>query len=263
MLPPNARPFLSIVIPAFNEAVRIGAHVRQILRYLDAQPYAAEVLVVCDGGTDGTEFEVRRVAGQRDNIFFLENGVNRGKGFSVRRGVLEAAGQVILFTDADGSTPITEFDKLRAALDDGYDVAIGSRALPGSDIRLPQSWARRNMGRAFNCFVQRVAVSGIRDTQCGFKCFTRQAARCIFPRLRIDRFGFDVEILWLTRKLGYRVAELPVTWSDRPNSTVHPICDAGRMLLDVMKIRLRDASGCYGASGRYDSTRAAAVPPAA
>jgi dolichyl-phosphate beta-glucosyltransferase len=221
------------------------------------------VLVVGDGGQDGTEIEVRRVAGERENISFLENGVNRGKGFSVRRGVLEAAGQVILFTDADGSTPIHEFDKLRAALDDGYDMAIGSRALAGSDIRLPQSRARRNMGRAFNCFVQRVAVSGIRDTQCGFKCFTREAARRIFPRLRIDRFGFDVEILWLARKLGYRVAELPVTWNDRPNSTVHPIRDASRMLFDVMTIRLRDASGYYGGAGSDGSTRAAAVPPAA
>ena len=239
---------LSIVIPAFNEASRIGVYFEQLVRYLDTQPCAAEVLVVSDGSDDGTETEVRRLAGNRTNILVLENGVNRGKGFAVRRGALEASGQVILFCDADGSTPIGELDKLIGALDAGYDIAIGSRALPASDIRVPQPILRRSMGRVFNCFVQSVALPGIHDSQCGFKCFTRDAARRIFPRLRIDRFGFDVEILWLARKLGYRVAEIPVTWIDHSGSKVHPIRDSSRMLLDVLTIRFRDASGCYGSA---------------
>lgn len=241
-----SRTYLSVVIPAFNEASRIAPNFLRILDYLDAQPYGSEILVVSDGSKDGTEQEIWRLAGNRDHVTVLENGVNRGKGFSVRRGVLESCGEVVLFSDADGSTPIDELPKLLAELEAGYDVAIGSRAMPGSDIRLPQPWWRRNMGRAFNWFVQGVALPGIQDSQCGFKCFKRDAARHIFPRMRIDRFGFDVEILWLARKLGHRVAEVPVTWIDHPRSTVHPVRDSARMLLEVMKVRMHDVSGDYG-----------------
>ena len=172
--------------------------------YLDSRGCRAEILVVSDGSADGTEQQVRQLAEGRHDVSVIENGVNRGKGFSVRRGVLEASGSLILFCDADGSTPIEELDKLLAAIDAGCDVAIGSRALPQSDIRQAQPLWRETMGRIFNGFVQVTALPGIRDTQCGFKCFTRQAARLIFPRQRIDRFGFDVEVLWLARKLGLR-----------------------------------------------------------
>jgi len=242
----SGRTYLSVVIPAFNEASRIAPNFLRILDFLDAQPYASEVLVVSDGSEDGTGHEVARLAGTRENVTVLENGVNRGKGFSVRRGVLESCGQVILFCDADGSTPIEELPKLLAALEAGHDIAIGSRGLPDSDIRLPQPWWRRNMGRAFNCFVQGVALPGIQDSQCGFKCFKREAARNIFPRMRIERFGFDVEILFLARNLGHLVAEIPVTWIDHPGSTVHPVRDSTRMLLEVLKVRVHDLSGDYG-----------------
>ena len=258
------RIYLSVVIPAFNEASRIGPNLLRILDFLDAQPYESEVLAVSDGSADGTEQEIRRLAGDRDNVFVLENGVNRGKGFSVRRGVLESRGQVILFCDADGSTPIEELPKLLDAIEAGDDVAIGSRALPDSDIRIAQPWWRRNMGRVFNFFVQSVALPGIHDSQCGFKCFRRDAARRIFPRMRIERFGFDVEILWLARKLGHHVAEIPVTWIDHPRSTVHPVRDSSRMLLEVVKVRLNDLSGYYGHSGPtplpIDSTLVAVRP---
>lgn len=243
------RGLLSVVIPAFNEASRIGPNLQRVFGYLDSRGRRAEILVVSDGSSDATEQQVLQLAEGRQDVSVIENGVNRGKGFSVRRGVLEASGSHILFCDADGSTPIEELDKLLAAIDAGCDVAIGSRALPQSDIRQAQPWWRETMGRMFNGFVQVTALPGIRDTQCGFKCFTRQAARLIFPRQRIDRFGFDVEVLWLARKLGLKIAEVPVAWIDHPGSTVHPVRDSSRMLVDVVRVRLHDMRGDYGRPG--------------
>ena len=249
MVSASRRGLLSVVIPAFNEAARIGPNLQRVFSYLDSQGCRAEVLVVSDGSADGTEQQVLQLAKGRHDVSVIENGVNRGKGFSVRRGVLEASGSLILFCDADGSTPIEELDKLLAAIDAGCDVAIGSRALPQSDIRQAQPLWRETMGRIFNGFVQVTALPGIRDTQCGFKCFTREAARLIFPRQRIDRFGFDVEVLWLARKLGLRIAEVPVAWIDHPGSTVHPVRDSSRMLVDVVRVRLHDMRGDYGPPG--------------
>jgi dolichyl-phosphate beta-glucosyltransferase len=251
-------PFLSVIIPAFNEAARIGPSFRRLVAYLQAQPYLAEVLVISDGSDDGTGHAVQLLAEALHGVVVLENGVNRGKGFSVRRGMLQSRGDVALFCDADGSTPIEELGKLLTALDNGYDVAIGSRGLPESQVRVSQPVWRRSMGRVFNGIVQRCALPGIHDTQCGFKCFTRDAIRQIFPRQRIERFGFDVELLWLARKLGYRIAEVPVAWVNHPRSTVHPVRDSSRMLLDVVRVRVNDARGNYGAvCGR---TTVAGVP---
>jgi dolichyl-phosphate beta-glucosyltransferase len=235
---------LSVVIPAYNEAERIAPTLVSVLSYLCRQPFVSEVLVIIDGSTDGTENVVANVAGSQ--VAVVDNGVNRGKGFSVRRGMLEARGEFILFCDADLSTPIEEVELLLKALADGAAVAIGSRALPESDIVLRQPWWRERMGRTFNWFVQRIAVPGIHDTQCGFKCFSRAAALSVFPRQRLERFGFDVEVLFISRRLGYRIAEIPVRWKNHPVSKVDPFRDSVSMILDLFRIRLNDRRGLYG-----------------
>jgi dolichyl-phosphate beta-glucosyltransferase len=238
--------FLSVVIPAFDEGQRIRTPLREALRYLDAQPYLFEVLVVSDGSTDDTADAVREVAAGRENVVVLENGANRGKGFAVRRGMLEARGDVMLFSDADGATPIEEVRKLLDALAAGCDIAIGWRGLRESNVEVRQPRWREAMGRMFNVVVQRAALPGIHDSQCGFKCFTREAARRIFPRQRVERFGFDVEVLFVAQLLGYGVAEVPVRWRNDPRSTVHPIRDSASMLADLVRLRVRHARGLYG-----------------
>jgi dolichyl-phosphate beta-glucosyltransferase len=237
---------LSVVIPAFNEVARIAPTIRDVVAYLDAQPFDSEVLVVSDGSDDGTDEEVTRAAAHRAYVSVLNNGVNRGKGFSVLRGVLESRGRFILFSDADGSMPIAQVERLLTALAGGHDVAIGSRAVPGAHVRGGVTWWRRAMGRGFNALVQQLALPGIQDSQCGFKCFTRDVARQVFPRQRLERFGFDVEILWVARKLGYSIAEVPITCIDRPGSKIRVLRDSLGMVMDLFRVRLHDAAGHYG-----------------
>lgn len=237
--------YLSIVIPAYNEENRIGSTLRQILDYLNGRPYEAEVLVVIDGSQDRTIDVVREFADNAPNLVVVNNGSNRGKGFAVRQGMLESRGQFLLFSDADLSTPIAEVERLLAHLQRGYDVAIASRALPDADIRVRQPWWRQLMGKIFNGFVQVLILPGIHDSQCGFKCFPREVAQQVFPRQRIDRFGFDVEVLWIARKLGYRIAEVPVTWTNDPLSKVHPIRDSFWMLVDLFRIWHSIRGGSY------------------
>ena len=242
---------LSVIIPAYNEERRIGSTLERIIQYLSQKPWSWEILVVIDGSRDSTA-EVVRTAGAGagpEQLRILDNDVNRGKGFCVRRGMLESRGAFRLFSDADLSTPIEEVDRLLEALEAGHDVAIASRGLPESDVRVRQAKWRQSMGRVFNWFVQRLAVPGIQDTQCGFKLFTADAARRLFTRQRIEQFGFDVEILWNARKLDYRIAELPVVWINDPQSKVNPITDSTRMLVDLLRIRYWDHKGRYGQPG--------------
>ena len=236
---------LSVVIPAFEEVARIGQTLERVRAYLDDQAFASEVVVVVDGGRDGTLALVRAAMTGWPALTVLKSDVNQGKGHSVRRGMLAAGGRYLLFSDADLSTPIAEVERLIAALEAGADIAIGSRALAGSDVRVSQAWWRRSMGRVFNHIVRRVAVPGIGDTQCGFKCFRRDAARRIFALQRVRRFAFDVELLWLARRLGYRVAEVPVTWVNDPSSRVNPVTDSLRMLVDLARLRYDDLRGAY------------------
>lgn len=244
---------LSVVIPAFEEVARIGQTLEQVRAYLDDQEFDSEVVVVVDGGRDGTLTLVKAAMTGWPALRVLESDVNRGKGYSVRRGMLEACGRYLLFSDADLSTPIAEVERLIAALEVGADIAIGSRTLAGSDVRVSQAWWRRSMGRMFNQIVRRVAVSGIRDTQCGFKCFRRDAARRLFALQRIRRFAFDVELLWLARRLGYRVAEVPVIWVNNASSRVNPVTDSFWMLVDLARLRYHDLRGAYRADS--DPTR--------
>ena len=237
--------YLSVVIPAYEEAERIGPTLEQVRGYLRDQPSHSEVVVVVDGGRDGTLALALAAMADWPELRVLDNGANRGKGYSVRRGMLEARGRYLLFSDADLSTPIAEVGRLIGALAAGGDIAIGSRALAGSDVQVRQAWWRQSMGRVFNRFVRLVAVPGIRDTQCGFKCFRREVARRVFARQRTTRFSFDVELLWIARKLGYRVVEVPVTWVNDPSSRVRPAIDSIRMLVDLARLRYYDLRGVY------------------
>ena len=237
---------LSIVVPAYDEARRIVATLDAAVAYLADNGIEGELVVVDDGSTDDTAVVVTRYAESHPMVRLLMNGTNRGKGYAVRHGVLEARGEAVLFCDADGSTPFTETPKLMAVLDSGAaDVAIGSRELPGSDLARPQPWWRRAMGWAFRNLVRLIVVPGFRDTQCGFKAFRREVAQDVFRRQTLDGFAFDVEVIFIARRLGYRVAEVPVRWLDSRGSRVRVVCDSLRMFSDLFRIRLRAMRGAY------------------
>jgi dolichyl-phosphate beta-glucosyltransferase len=230
---------VSLVIPAFNEAGRIGGTVSQVCAYLDRQPYDWELIVVIDGGAKGAADEARAAAGSRPNVRVLENDINRGKGYSVRRGFLEATGDRRVFIDADLSLPIEGLDGMMARFDAGADVVIASRTAPGSRVEGAPPAGRDVMSKVFNLAVQAVAVPGIADTQCGFKGFTASAADAIFSAAKSDRFGFDVEALYLARKHGFTIVELPVICRYHGGSSVNRVSDGLRMFADVVAIRAR------------------------
>ncbi len=235
----SSEPMLSIVVPAYNEEARIGNSLKRMLAYFDAQPYSYEILVVSDGSSDKTEEIVQHIAARRTQLQLLTYADNRGKGYAVRFGMLRARGERILFSDADLATPIEEVEKLLAKLNEGYEIAIGSRDVAGSELIKRQSLAREFGGKSFNKLVQMLAVPGIHDTQCGFKLFTRPAALSIFGRAQVDHFAFDVEVLYLAmRVFGYRIAEVPVRWQHIEGSKVRFARDAYRMLKTVFRIRL-------------------------
>ena len=235
---------LSVVVPAYNEESRLGATLEQILAHLDRQGLTFELLAVDDGSTDRTPELVKAIAA-RDARVRLIREPHRGKGAAVRSGALAAVGRVVLFCDADLSHPVEDLTRLPVLLD-GAQIAIASRQGAGAR-RIGEPFHRHLMGRVFNFIVRTVAVPGIQDTQCGLKCFTRAAARDLFSRQSVDGFGFDVEILFLARKLGYRVVEVPITWRHVPASRVDPLRDTVRMLSDVLRVRWNDRRGRYGA----------------
>lgn len=234
-----SEPALSVVVPALNEEERLPRTLERIASHLARRGGAWEVLVVDDGSRDGTA-ERAEAAGAT----ILRNEANRGKGFAVRRGMLAARGARRLMTDADLSTPIEELDRLGARMDEGADVVVGSRALPGSRIEVRQPWYRENSGRLFNVFVRALAVPGVMDTQCGFKLFSAAAAREVFSAARLDGFCFDVEALFLARKMGYRIAEVPVVWRNDAASRVS-LLRGFLAFPDLLRIRANDWSGRY------------------
>ena len=242
----------SVVIPAYNEEARLPRTLERVVQYMGGRTGQGEVLVVNDGSRDRTGEVARELAAACSSpnirIRVLDNPGNRGKGYSVRHGMLEASGDWILFTDADLSAPIEECEKLLAAsasASGGCDVAIGSRALDRSLIGVHQSLFRENAGRLFNLCMR--ALTGLRlaDTQCGFKLFRRHAARKIFSRQSIERFGFDVEILFLARKLGFRTVEVPVRWNHAEGTKVSMMADSVNMFLDLWRVRRNDWKGLY------------------
>jgi dolichyl-phosphate beta-glucosyltransferase len=241
---------LSIVIPAFNEERRLPKTLGSIGAFLQSRPIRAEIIVVDDGSTDATSQLVASYQSKYADLRLVSNGRNRGKGFSVRHGMLEARGEYALFTDADLSTPIEEADKLLAALkEQGYDAAIGSRAVDRSLIQIHQSAVRERAGILFNYMVRWIMGVGFSDTQCGFKAFRMDRARIIFEQQQIERFGFDPEILFLAKRHGLRVAEVPVRWSHDAATKVNVVADGMRMLLDLLVIRE------YALRGLYPRTR--------
>ncbi|HJQ97907.1 MAG TPA: dolichyl-phosphate beta-glucosyltransferase [Candidatus Polarisedimenticolaceae bacterium] len=245
MTTPGARPFLSIVVPAYNEEARLPATLAEIAAWMEARQLDAEILVVDDGSRDRTaEIAGEALRGRRGRV--LRNGENRGKGYSVRHGVLEAAGRFVLLTDADLSTPITEYDKVAAWVrDHDLDVAIGSRALPGSDVQHRQGLLRQTMGRIFNRIIRALTGLTFRDTQCGFKLFDRERTRPLFEKMVVDRFAFDVELLFLCRRFGLTVREVPVIWRNAPGSKVSILGDPLNMIYDVLRVRWRFRRGLY------------------
>ena len=235
---------ISIVIPAYNEEGRLPVTLEAVLRYLEAKGWASvEVLVVDDGSTDGTAAVAERAGAP---VRLLRNPGNRGKGYAIRHGMLEATGDWVLFSDADLSAPIEELDKLMEAAErEGAQVAIGSRALNRALIGVHQSVFRENAGRIFNLIMRIVVGLPFWDTQCGFKLFRREAAREIFRRQRLDGFGFDVEALFIARKLGFKTIEVPVRWSHSEGTKVSMIRDSLNMFLDLVRVRLHQLQGHY------------------
>jgi dolichyl-phosphate beta-glucosyltransferase len=231
-------PTLSVVIPAHNEAGRLEYTLRRMVDYLQQAEPRHEIIVVDDGSSDGTAELVRGLSKEWPQLRVIEHVANRGKGAAVRTGMHAARGEQLLFSDADLATPIEEVRKLQAALAEGYDLAIASRAVPGADIREHQHPVRELMGKSFNLLVRLLGLAGFKDTQCGFKLFTREAARDLFQRSTVDHFAFDVEILLLARE-RFRVAEVPVVWYHVEESKVSPGIDAARMFIDLVRLRLR------------------------
>jgi dolichyl-phosphate beta-glucosyltransferase len=238
-----SRPDLSVVIPAYNEAERLPRSLERILEYLRSRGGSWEVVVVDDGSRDETA--ARAMAVGSEAVRVLRNETNRGKGYSVRRGMLEAGGALRLMSDADLSTPIEEVERLEKRLAQGCDVVIASRALPESNIEVRQPWYRENMGRLFNLLVQVLLLPGLHDTQCGFKLFTAAAAEAAFSPARLDGFSFDVEALYIARRRGLRIAEVPVTWRNDAATRVGSL-KGFLAFVDLLEIRLRAWGGGYG-----------------
>jgi dolichyl-phosphate beta-glucosyltransferase len=241
----HSRPFLSIVVPAYNEEARIVSSLARIAAYLDGSGIDAEVLVVDDGSKDKTaEVAAKALESRRGRV--LPNGENRGKGYSVRHGVLEARGRFVLLTDADLSTPIEEHAKLAAVLRDrDLDVVIGSRAVAGADVQVRQGWLRESMGRTFNRLIRAVTGLPFRDTQCGFKLMDRERVKPIVDKMVVDGFAFDVELLFLSARFGLSVAEVPVIWRNAAGSKVSVIVDPLSMMVDLFRVRWRFRRGLY------------------
>ena len=235
----------SIIIPAYNESQRILASLDKILAYIAEQQWGAEVIVVNDGSRDNTAEIVREYAKTHPPVKLIENPGNRGKGYTVRNGMMHAHGDILLFTDADLSSPIQEARKLFAAIANGADVTFGSRWLQAELQTERQPLYRQVFGRIFNLLLRIILGLKYKDTQCGFKAFTRKAAHQIFSRQMIDRWGFDPEILFLAEKFGYKVAEVPVEWAHDNRSKINPVTDGAKMFVEMLRVRWADMTGKY------------------
>jgi glycosyltransferase involved in cell wall biosynthesis len=238
-------PYLSVVIPAYNESARIEQTLDRVMACIDAQGWDAEVLVVDDGSRDGTPEIVGRWMKVFPRLHLVQNPGNRGKGYSVRNGLLQAAGEIVMFTDADLSAPMEEAERLIAAIAAGADVAIGSRWMDRTRQTIQQPLYRQFFGRCFNWITRTVMGLPFKDTQCGFKAFRRPAAQVIFRLQRIERWGFDPEILFIARKLRYTVREVPVSWGHDERSRISYLKDGLKMLEEMVYIRYNSVFGRY------------------
>lgn len=227
------KPYISLIIPAYNEESRLGNTLKLAISYLNNTGHPYEIIVSDDGSKDKTI----EVAKSFDIVKVVGDGINRGKGAAVRLGMLSAEGEVRIFSDADLSTPIYEIEKVLNELNAGFDVCIGSRAVNYNLIKKHQPFYREFMGKAFNKLVQFFVIKGISDTQCGFKGFTEKAALDVFSKAKIDGFSFDVEILYIAQRLNYKIREIGVEWFNDERTTVSPIKDSVRMFRDIITVR--------------------------
>jgi len=257
-----AHPQLSIVIPAYNEGARIEVALERVLSCIGERGWDAEVLVIDDGSTDDTAAIVKRWMEDNPRLHLIQNPGNKGKGYSVRNGLLQAAGETVMFTDADLSAPMEEAELLMAALSEGADVAIGSRWMDRTRQTIHQPLYRQFFGRCFNWITRTVMGLPFKDTQCGFKAFRRSAAQMIFRLQTIERWGFDPEILFIARKLKYVVREVPVTWGHDERSRMSYLKDGMKMLEDMARIRANSLVGRYDeAIGEMKDTSTMITPP--
>ena len=239
-------PFLSIIIPAYNEETRLPQTLPKVAEFVEAQTYVTEVLVVDDGSVDRTAEIVQEFAGNHPSIR-LVRAEHGGKGHAVKIGMLQAQGEYQFLCDADLAMPITELPKFLPPNIDSYEVAIGSREAEGA-VRYNEPVYRHVMGRVFNWLVKIMAVPGFEDTQCGFKCFHRSVSGDLFSQQTINGFGFDVEVLYIAQKRGYSIVEIPIHWYYQSESKVHPVRDTIRMFRDMMTVRRNDRQGRYESS---------------
>ena len=253
-------PTYSIVIPAYNEGARISATLERVLSYVRSQGWDAEVIVVNDGSRDNTAEIVRSFAAKDPTLRLIDNPGNHGKGYSVRNGMLHAQGRIVLFSDADLSSPIEESLKLFAALESGADIAIGSRWLRAELQTQRQPLHRQLFGRIFNLLLRTTLGLQFADTQCGFKAFKRTASQAIFPWQKIERWGFDPEILFLARKFGFKVEEVPVAWGHSGGARINPFIDGARMFQEMLRIRWYDLTGKYDGSDSMATSKARSTP---
>jgi glycosyltransferase involved in cell wall biosynthesis len=257
-----SHPQLSIVIPAYNESARIENALDRVMTCVADQGWDAEVLVVDDGSRDNTVAIVERWMYRHPRLHLIKNRGNRGKGYSVRNGLLQAAGDIVMFTDADLSAPMIEAERLVAAIKDGADVAIGSRWLDKGRQTIHQPLYRQVFGRCFNWITRTVMGLPFKDTQCGFKAFRRDAAQVIFRLQTIERWGFDPELLFIARKLKYNIVEVPVTWGHDERSRISYLKDGTKMLEEMAVIRYNSLAGRYDeAIAAMKDTSGMVTPP--
>jgi len=233
-----SNPFISVIVPAYNEENKISRALVEISSYFANKKMSYEIIVVDDGSQDTTPKIVKDFEKDDPNVRFIANDSNRGKGYSVKKGCIFSSGDLILFTDADLSTPISELETLLLWIQHGYDIAIGSRALRDSEIARHQPGYRELMGKTFNLIVQALLLPGFKDTQCGFKLFKKSVMAYVVKRQTLDGFCFDVELLSLAKRAGFRIKEVPIKWYNNPQSKVSPIQDSLRMFRDIFRIRL-------------------------
>jgi dolichyl-phosphate beta-glucosyltransferase len=245
---------LSVVFPAFNEEGRLAQTICETADFLRQRGEPFELITVDDGSRDGTSLLVRTLAATIHELRLIRLPANRGKGYAVRAGVLNATGRLVLFADADGSTPISEVERLEAEIAAGADLAIGSRALSASGVAVRAKFYRRIIGRTFHTLVSWLALKNVLDTQCGFKLFRCDVAQELFSRMRINGFSFDVELLVMASRRGYRIAEVAVNWTHKPGSRVNLVVDSLKMARDLFVIR------ALAVSGAYDEPRVRVLP---
>lgn len=239
-------PHLSVIIPAYNEEKRLPTTLESVHAFLSETGQDFEIIVVDDGSSDNTKAVVNDFAGTHCSVRLIAHTPNMGKGYSVREGMLKAQGEYLLLDDADGASPITEVVRLLSAVEAGADVAIGSRAKPGDETVVKALSHRKHIGNTFNLIVQSSLLPGIQDTQCGFKLFKRDVAMDLFSIARLNRYAFDVEILYLARMKGYEIAEVPINWTNIEGSKINLVTDPMNMLFEIGKVILGRMLGSYG-----------------